>query len=99
MYRCEPCGAVSRYGQALTRHTIYRETAEPGGGPAGSILREVPVCPSCRQALEAGTPLRLLAKDPKRYHDEAAQSAVKVKAPARVIPFENVRRASFRRRS
>lgn len=54
MYRCGICTELSRRGQVLLRHNVYK--------PSGQIKREIPVCPSCKSSLEDGATVEALIR-------------------------------------
>lgn len=49
MYKCEICHDVSKPGQPVIRHTVYRERPKSSGL---EIAREVSVCSRCSADLE-----------------------------------------------
>lgn len=63
MYRCGYCNAVSRPGQVMLRHTLYRMVPYVKAGlieakmvrqMRTTISREIPACPLCLGDLRAG---------------------------------------------
>ncbi len=56
MFNCQNCGETSKPNQPLGRVAIKRES----GPLAGTIERELHLCPRCKEGVEHGIPLQCL---------------------------------------
>lgn len=59
MYRCTICDRTSKAGATRRVHVVRK--------PDGNVHRELPVCPACGDALDAGVTIRDLLKERERY--------------------------------
>lgn len=79
-YRCQICRYAVPSGKQQLRHLILRQEPERLDSlrtvPAGSILREIPVCQRCKSRLDIGVPLAKLIEQARRD------------APVRVVNVE-----------
>lgn len=78
-YRCSICETVSRPGENLKRHAIYR--------PNGQIARELATCEPCNKILREGVPLEVLQRQKGKAYQPSPilEEAIK-KEPRPFIP-------------
>ena len=76
MYRCNVCRAVSGAGRPLLRHLILK--------PDGDILREIPVCLSCHEALADGEPLSSVSRRKRPQEFKEVQLTPQAPTPRKV---------------
>jgi len=67
VYRCQACRRVSKPGQPILKHVVYRLVDDAWGKQRSEVEREIPVCRACLHDLDLGVPLAdvIQAKAPK----------------------------------
>lgn len=84
MYRCECCTDVSRPGQPMLKHVLYRRVQcglryDGKGKPVPDVrreaAREIALCEGCSQALDGGTTLDQLWADNTEKREQSVPTA------------------------